>query len=91
MPEGPVPKTVSASAYESNLLQLQIKWKPSNFNTIYSVKINYRVQKSAFALNPLISQLQEKRFSDYSSPRYFSNFNFNKQKSIPALDATAQS
>ena len=23
------------------LLQLQIKWEPSNFNTIYSIKINY--------------------------------------------------
>ena len=27
---------------KSRFLQLQIKWEPSNFNMIYSVKINYR-------------------------------------------------
>ena len=44
------------------LLQLQIKWEPSNFNTIYSVKINYRGPIVGIAQNPLILQLQEKRF-----------------------------
>ena len=59
---------------ESNLLQLQSKWKPSNFNTIYSVKINYRGPKVGLCSKPfnLAAARKEIRFSQLT----FVNWSF---------------
>ena len=48
---------------ESKLIQLQIIDSHRDFNTIYSVKINYRGPTSAYAQNPFNLQLQWMRFN----------------------------
>ena len=51
---------------ESNLLQLQIKWKPSNLNTIYSVKINYRGPKVGILHSRSRTWRRKKLYEDIS-------------------------
>ena len=71
---------------EFNLLQLQIKWKPSNFNTIYSVKINYQGPKVDICFKPFnLAAARKEILKDVCSDHFWiilSNLRFGFQKKV---------